>query len=146
MAVHHAKKPGKRRRLRRAGSSSESSPSPSSDSEDTKRRHRTSSGSPKAALAAAGLADAPGIASDPSPSERRGLRIPKAWRKTKRAKKRHAASGPIAVPPKDLPAFKTTNPRLRDSPAAPAAPSSPSPSPIIPSVAAPASGPSFAVT
>ncbi|KAG3123237.1 hypothetical protein PI124_g23995 [Phytophthora idaei] len=146
MAVHHAKKPGKRRRLRRAGSSSESSPSPSSDSEDTKRRHRTSSGSPKAALAAAGLADAPGIASDPSPSKRRGLRMPKAWRKTKPAKKRRAASGPIAVLPKDHPAFKTTDPRLRDSPAAPAAPSSPSPSPIIPSVAAPASGPSLAVT
>ncbi|KAG3232753.1 hypothetical protein PI124_g22168 [Phytophthora idaei] len=143
MAVHHAKKPGKRRRLRRAGSSSESSPSPSSDSEDSKRRHRTSSGSPKAALAAAGLADAPGIASDPSPSKRRGLRIPKAWRKTKPVKKRRAASGPVAVLPKDHPAFKTTDPRLRDSPAAPAAPSSPLPSRIIPSVAA---GPSLAVT
>ncbi|KAG3124198.1 hypothetical protein PI126_g23360 [Phytophthora idaei] len=70
----------------------------------------------------------------------------KAWRKTKPTKKRRAASGPIAVPPKDRPAFKTTEPRLRDSPAAPAAPSSPSPSPIIPSVAAPASGPSLAVT
>ncbi|KAG2987492.1 hypothetical protein PC121_g22010 [Phytophthora cactorum] len=38
-AVHHAKKPGKRRQLHRARSSSESSPSPSSDSEDSKRRH-----------------------------------------------------------------------------------------------------------
>ncbi|KAG3074006.1 hypothetical protein PI125_g22114 [Phytophthora idaei] len=72
--------------------------------------------------------------------------MPKAWRKTKPAKKRRAASGPIAVPPKDRSAFKTTDPRLRDSPAAPAAPSSPSPSPIIISVAAPASGPSLAVT
>ncbi|KAG2999011.1 hypothetical protein PC118_g999 [Phytophthora cactorum] len=44
-AVHHAKKPGRRRRLRRAGSSSESSPSPSSDSEDSKRPHRKPSGS-----------------------------------------------------------------------------------------------------
>ncbi|KAG3191925.1 hypothetical protein C6341_g954 [Phytophthora cactorum] len=139
-AVHHAKKPGKRRRLRHARSSSESSPSPSSDSEDSKRRHRKLSGSPKAALAAAGLADAPGIASDPSPSKRRGLRMPKAWRKIKPAKKHRAASGTIAVPPKDRPVFKTTDPRLRGSPTAPAAPSSPSPSPIIPSVAAPASG------
>ncbi|KAG3085139.1 hypothetical protein PI125_g19322 [Phytophthora idaei] len=72
--------------------------------------------------------------------------MPKAWRKTKPAKKRRAASGPIAVPPKDRPVFKTADPRLRGSPAAPAAPSSPSPSPIIPSVAAPASGPSLAVT
>ncbi|KAG2878678.1 hypothetical protein PC117_g26899 [Phytophthora cactorum] len=146
MAVHHAKKPGKRRRLRRAGSSSESSPSPSSDSDDSKRPHPKPSGSPKTALAAAGLADAPGIDSDPSPSKRRGLRIPKAWRKTKPAKKRRVASGPIAVLPKDHPAFKSTDPRLRDSPAAPAAPSSLSPSRIIPSVAAPASGPSLAIS
>ncbi|KAG3149445.1 hypothetical protein PC128_g23413 [Phytophthora cactorum] len=139
-------KPGKRRRLRRAGSSSELSPSPSSDSEDSKRRQCKPSGSPKAALAAAVLADVPSIASDPSPSKRRDLRMPKAWRKTKPAKKRRAASGPIAVFPKDRPVFKTTDPRLRGSPAAAAAPSSPSPSPIIPSVAAPASGPSLAVT
>ncbi|KAG3136363.1 hypothetical protein PC128_g25913 [Phytophthora cactorum] len=146
MAVHHAKKPGKRRRLRRAGSSSESSPSPSSDSDDSKRPHHKPSGGTKAALAAAGLADVPGIASDPSPSKRCGLRIPKTWRKTKPAKKRRVASGPIAVLPKDHPAFKSTDPRLRDSPAAPAAPSSLSPSPIVPSVAAPASGPSLVVT
>ncbi|KAG2965173.1 hypothetical protein PC118_g19897 [Phytophthora cactorum] len=139
-------KPGKRRRLRRAGSSSELSPSPSSDSEDSKRRQCKPSGSPKAALAAAVLADVPSIASDPSPSKRRDLRMPKAWRKTKPAKKRRAASGPIAVFPKDRPVFKTTDPRLRGSPAAAAAPSSPSPSPIIPSVAAPASRPSLAVT
>ncbi|KAG4046788.1 hypothetical protein PC123_g17835 [Phytophthora cactorum] len=145
-AVHYTKQPGKRRRLRRAGCSSESSPSPSSNSEDSKRPRRKPSGGPKAALAAAGLADVPGIASGPSPSKRRGLRMPKAWRKTKPAKKRRAASGPIAVPPKDRPVFKTTDPRLRGSQAAPAAPSSPSPSPIIPSVAAPASGPSLAVT
>ncbi|KAG3235242.1 hypothetical protein PI124_g19723 [Phytophthora idaei] len=145
-AVHHTKKPGKRRRLRRAGSSSESSPSPSSDSENSKRRHRKPSGSPKAALAAAGIADVPGIASNPSPSNCRGLRMPRAWRKTKPATMRRAASGPIAVPPKDRPALKTTDPPLRDSPAAPAAPSNPSPSPIIPSVAAPASGPPLAVT
>ncbi|KAG4053972.1 hypothetical protein PC123_g10901 [Phytophthora cactorum] len=69
----------------------------------------------------AAVADVPGIASDPSPSKRRGLRMPKAWRKAKPAKKRRAAS-------------------------APAAPSSPSPSPIVPSVAAPASGTSLAVT
>ncbi|KAG3031834.1 hypothetical protein PC120_g2849 [Phytophthora cactorum] len=106
-AVHHAKKPGKRRRLRRARSSSESSPSASSDSEDSKRCHRKPSGSPKATLGAAGLADVPGIASDPSPSERRGLRMPKAWRKAKPAEKRRAASGPIAVPPKDRPAFSS---------------------------------------
>ncbi|KAG2759109.1 hypothetical protein Pcac1_g28854 [Phytophthora cactorum] len=49
MAVHHAKKPGKRRRLRRAGSSSESSPSPSSDSEDSKRPHPKPSGGTKGA-------------------------------------------------------------------------------------------------
>ncbi|KAG3010097.1 hypothetical protein PC120_g15253 [Phytophthora cactorum] len=145
-AVHYTKQPGKRRRLRRAGCSSESSPSPSSNSEDSKRPRRKPSGGPKAALAAAGLADVPGIASGPSPSKRRGLRMPKAWRKTKPVKKRRAASGPIAVPPKDRPVFKTTDPRLRGSQAAPAAPSSPSPSPIIPSVAAPASGPSLAVT
>ncbi|KAG2916610.1 hypothetical protein PC117_g17694 [Phytophthora cactorum] len=145
-AVHYTKQPGKRRRLRRAGCSSESSPSPSSNSEDSKRPRRKPSGGPKAALAAAGLADVPGIASGPSPSKRRGLRMPKAWRKTKPAKKRRAASGPIAVPPKDRPVFKTTDPRLRGSQAAPANPSSPSPSPIIPSVAAPASGPSLAVT
>ncbi|RAW25897.1 hypothetical protein PC110_g17692 [Phytophthora cactorum] len=65
---------------------------------------------------------------------------------TKPAKKRRAASGPIAVPPKDRSTFKTIDPQLRDSPAAPAAPSCPSPSPIIPSFAAPASGPSLAVT
>ncbi|KAG3009240.1 hypothetical protein PC121_g16607 [Phytophthora cactorum] len=145
-AVHHVKKPGKRRRLRRAGSSSESSPSPSSDSEDSKRPHPKPSGGTKAALAAAGLADVPGIASDPIPSKRCGLRMPKAWRKTKSAKKRRAASGSIAVPPKDRPAFKSTDPRLRDSPAAPAVPSSLSPSLIVPSVAAPASGPSLVVT
>ncbi|KAG2901368.1 hypothetical protein PC117_g21759 [Phytophthora cactorum] len=130
----------------RRSSSSELSPSPSSDSEDSKRRQCKPSGSPKAALAAAVLADVPSIASDPSPSKRRDLRMPKAWRKTKPAKKRRAASGPIAVFPKDRPVFKTTDPRLRGSPAAAAAPSSPSPSPIIPSVAAPASGPSLAVT
>ncbi|KAG2763336.1 hypothetical protein PC116_g26738 [Phytophthora cactorum] len=72
--------------------------------------------------------------------------MPKAWRKTKPAKKRRAALGPTTVPPKDRPAFKATDPWLRDSPAAPAAPLSPSPSPIIPSVAAPASGPLLAVT
>ncbi|KAG3115877.1 hypothetical protein PI124_g6077 [Phytophthora idaei] len=98
-AVHHTKKPGKRGRLRRAGSSIESSPSPSSDSEDSKRPHRKPSGGPKTALPAVGLANVPDIASDPSPSKRRGLRMPKAWRKTKPAKKRRAASGPIAVPP-----------------------------------------------
>ncbi|KAG3011155.1 hypothetical protein PC121_g15978 [Phytophthora cactorum] len=130
----------------RRSSSSELSPSPSSDSEDSKRRQCKPSGSPKAALAAAVLADVPSIASDPSPSKRRDLRMPKAWRKTKPAKKRRATSGPIAVFPKDRPVFKTTDPRLRGSPAAAAAPSSPSPSPIIPSVAAPASGPSLAVT
>ncbi|KAG2819084.1 hypothetical protein PC113_g22780 [Phytophthora cactorum] len=130
----------------RRSSSSELSPSPSSDSEDSKRRQCKPSGSPKAALAAAVLADVPSIASDPSPSKRRDLRMPKAWRKTKPAKKRRAASGPIAVFPKDRPVFKTTDPRLRGSPAAAAAPSSPSPSPIIPSVAAPASRPSLAVT
>ncbi|KAG3060964.1 hypothetical protein PI125_g24798 [Phytophthora idaei] len=72
--------------------------------------------------------------------------MPKAWRKTKPAKERHAASGPIAAPPKDRPAFKTPDPRPRDSSAAPATPSSASPSPIIPRVAAPAFGPSLAVT
>ncbi|KAG3002654.1 hypothetical protein PC123_g20110 [Phytophthora cactorum] len=85
-AVHPAKKPGKRRRLHRAGSSSESSPSSSSDSEDSKHPHRKPSGSPKAALAAAGLANVPGISSDPSPSKRRSLRMPKAWRNIKPAK------------------------------------------------------------
>ncbi|KAF1777341.1 hypothetical protein GQ600_11775 [Phytophthora cactorum] len=144
-AVHHTKNLAKRHRLRRAGSSSESSPSPSSDSDDSKRPHCKPSGSPKAALGA-GLVDVPGIASDPSPSKRRGSRMLKAWRKTKPAKKRRAASGPIEVPPKDRPAFKTTDPRLRDSPAAPAAPSSRSPPPIVPSVGAPASGPSLVVT
>ncbi|KAG2806907.1 hypothetical protein PC112_g17632 [Phytophthora cactorum] len=145
-AVHHSKKPGKRRRLRRAGSSSELSPSPLSDSEDSKRRQCKPSGSPKAAFAAAGLTDVPGTASYPSPSKCHGLGMPKAWRKTKPAKKRRAALGPTTVPPKDRPAFKATDPWLRDSPAAPAAPLSPSPSPIIPSVAAPASGPLLAVT
>ncbi|KAG3138357.1 hypothetical protein PC128_g25586 [Phytophthora cactorum] len=145
-AVHHSKKPGKRRRLRRAGSSSELSPSPLSNSEDSKRRQFKPSGSPKAAFAAAGLTDVPGTASYPSPSKCHGLGMPKAWRKTKPAKKRRAALGPTTVPPKDRPAFKATDPWLRDSPAAPAAPLSPSPSPIIPSVAAPASGPLLAVT
>ncbi|KAG6949956.1 hypothetical protein JG688_00014413, partial [Phytophthora aleatoria] len=145
-AVHHAKKPGKRRRLRRAGSSSESSPSSSSDSEDSKHPHRKPSGSPKAALAAAGLSDVPGISSDTSPSKRRSLRMPKAWRNIKPRLLAQVASGPISVPPKDRPALKTTHLRLRDSPAAPAAPSSTSPSPIVPSVAAPASGPSLVVT
>ncbi|KAG3160703.1 hypothetical protein PC128_g20987 [Phytophthora cactorum] len=65
---------------------------------------------------------------------------------TKPAKKRRAALGPIEVLPKDRPVFKTIDPQLRDSPAVPAAPSCPSPSPIIPSFAAPASGPSLAVT
>ncbi|KAG2769280.1 hypothetical protein PC116_g26380 [Phytophthora cactorum] len=145
-AVHHTKNPAKRHRLRRAGSSSKSSPSPASDYEDSKLPRRKSSGGLKAALAASGLAGVPGIASDPRPSNQRGLRMPKAWKKTKPAKKRRPASGPVTVPPKDRPTSKTTGPRLRDSSASSAALLIPSSSPIIPSVAAPASEPSLAVT
>ncbi|KAG4045538.1 hypothetical protein PC123_g19056 [Phytophthora cactorum] len=143
--VHHAKKPGKRRRLRRARSSSKSLPSPSSDSEDSKRRHRKPSGSPKTACCCWARQRSRHRQRSESLETSRSA-YAQGLRKTKPAKKRRAASGPIAVPPKDRSTFKATDPRLRDSPTAPATSSSPSPSPIIPSVAAPASGPSLAVT